>query len=153
MAKNTKQIALMQQKRGKLNELPKQLDDANRVFIGNLKSGTLQERYKSNTFPYGNLELLTEFSPLTNLIKYSPNMNGEKLYYMFEIIGERDFQSGNSKIKINDVEIEFSEINELISKINNAFENIEAFRSGLRIGLRTTADELVLEDVIEGSLD
>ena len=28
MAKNTKQIALMQQKRGKLNELPKQLDDA-----------------------------------------------------------------------------------------------------------------------------
>ena len=111
MAKNTKQIALMQQKRGKLNELPKQLDDAvfglaydaNRVFIGNLKSPALQERYSSNTFPYGNLEILTEFSPLTDLIKYSPNMNGEKLYYTFEINGERDFQNGNSKLKINDV--------------------------------------------------
>lgn len=162
MAKNTKQIALMQQKRGKLNEIPKQLDDAvfglaydaNRVFIGNLKNDSLQERYSSNTFPYGNLEILTEFSPLTDLVKYSPNMNGEKLYYTFEIIGIREFSEiENSKIKINDVEIEFSEINELIEKINNAFENIEAFRSGLRIGLRTTADELVLEDVIEGSLD
>lgn len=162
MAKNTKQIALMQQKRGKLNELPKQLDDAvfglaydaNRVFIGNLKSGTLQERYSSNTFPYGNLEILTEFSPLTNLIKYSPNMNGEKLYYTFEIIGTREFSEiENSKIKINDVEIEFTEREELIEKINNAFENIEAFSINSKLGLRTTADELVLEDVIEGSLD
>lgn len=162
MAKNTKQIALMQQKRGKLNELPKELDDAvfglawdaNRVFIGNLKSGTLQERYSSNTFPYGNLEILTEFSPLTNLIKYSPNMNGEKLYYTFEIIGTREFSEiENSKIKINDVEIEFTEREELIEKINNAFENIEAFSINSKLGLRTTADELVLEDVIEGSLD
>lgn len=162
MAKNTKQIALMQQKRGKLNELPKELDDAvfglawdaNRVFIGNLKSGSLQERYSSNTFPYGNLEILTEFSPLTDLIKYSPNMNGEKLYYTFEIIGTRDFSEiENSKIKINDVEIEFTEREELISKINNAFENIEAFSINSKLGLRTTADELVLEDVIEGSLD
>ena len=162
MAKNTKQIALMQQKRGKLNEIPKQLDDAvfglawdaNRVFIGNLKSGSLQERYKSNTFPYGNLEILTEFSPLTDLIKYSPNMNGEKLYYTFEIIGTREFSEiENSKIKINDVEIEFTEREELISKINNAFVNIEAFSINSKLGLRTTADELVLEDVIEGSLD
>jgi hypothetical protein len=162
MAKNTKQIALMQQKRGKLNELPKELDDAvfglawdaNRVFIGNLKSGSLQERYSSNTFPYGNLEILTEFSPLTDLIKYSPNMNGEKLYYIFEIIGTREFSEiENSKIKINDVEIEFTEREELISKINNAFENIEAFSINSKLGLRTTVDELVLEDVIEGSLD
>ena len=162
MAKNTKQIALMQQKRGKLNELPKQLDDAvfglawdaNRVFIGNLKSGSLQERYSSNTFPYGNLEILTEFSPLTDLIKYSPNMNGEKLYYTFEIIGTREFSEiENSKIKINDVEIEFTKRKELIEKINNAFVNIEAFSINSKLGLRTNADELVLEDVIYGSLD
>lgn len=162
MAKNTKQIALMQQKRGKLNELPKQLDDAvfglaydaNRVFIGNLKSPALQERYSSNTFPYGNLEILTEFSPLTDLIKYSPNMNGEKLYYTFEIIGTREFSEiENSKIKINDVEIEFTKRKELIEKINNAFVNIEAFSINSKLGLRTTADELVLEDVIYGSLD
>lgn len=95
MAKNTKQIGLMQQRNGKMNELPKQLDlasfgwayDTNRLFIGNSDHPTLKERFNMNIFPYGNVEILTEFSDLINIIKYNPNMNDEKIYYPIIIEG------------------------------------------------------------------
>jgi len=89
MAKNTKQIALIQNRHGKLNELPKQLstaefgfaDDTNQLFIGNDGHPTLKERLESNTLPYGNVEIFTEFSDHMRLIKYSPFMNGNRIYY------------------------------------------------------------------------
>ena len=117
MAKNTKQIASVQQRFGKLNELPKQLEtakfgwayDANRLFIGNPEHPTLEERYNSNTFPYGNVEILTEFSDLTGYIKYSPWMNGRKVHYPFSVIGtvENPVVSKDSSIIVNGIEIKF----------------------------------------------
>ena len=118
MAKNTKQVSLMQQKFGKLNELPKQLvksqfgfaTDENRLFIGNPEHPTLKERYESNTFPYGNVEILTEFSELTNQIKYSPWMNGKKVNYPITVLGNNEVTEipVGSSIIINDNEIEFT---------------------------------------------
>lgn len=118
MAKNTKQIGLLQQRFGKLNELPKQLvkaqfgfaDDKNRLFIGNPEHPTLKERYESNTFPYGNVEILTEFSDLTNLIKYSPWMNGRKIHYPITILGSNVVGKVpvGSSFFVNNQEIEFT---------------------------------------------
>lgn len=118
MAKNTKQIALIQNRHGKLNELPKQLstselgfaDDENRLFIGNPENPILKERYESNTFPYGNVEILTEFSELTTQIKYSPWMNGKKIHYPITVLGnvENPVVPVGSSIIINDQEIEFT---------------------------------------------
>ena len=70
MAKNTKQIALIQHRRGKLSELPTQLNEAelgfatdtNELFIGNPNNPGLMERIDSNIFPYGNVQILTEFT-------------------------------------------------------------------------------------------
>ena len=119
MVKNTKQISLMQQRHGKLNELPKQLstaqfgfaDDTNGLFIGNPDHPTLIDRYESDEFPYGNVEILTEFSDTTNLIKYSPWMNNKKLYYPLNIIGQTLYDNEKvkvgSSIKINETEIKF----------------------------------------------
>ena len=121
MVKNTRQISLMQQRHGKLNELPKQLstaqigfaDDTNGLFIGNPDHPTLKERYESDTFPYGNVEILTEFSDNSTLIKHSPWMNDERLYYPKVLEGTNstigmEINVGSS-IFINDQEIEFTD--------------------------------------------
>lgn len=117
MAKNTKQIALIQNRFGKLNELPKELSlaelgfahDTNQLFIGNSEHPTLKERLDSDTFPYGNVEILTEFSDLPNIIKYSPDMNGIKISYPITILGnvQNPIIKSGSSIFINDKEVKF----------------------------------------------
>lgn len=166
MVKNTTQIAKLHNRHGKLNELPKQLgmariglaDDTNQVFIGNDENPDLQERYDSNTFPYGNVEILTEFSPLPNIIKYSPHLDGEQIFYLIDIIGN-SFTSvpSGSKILINGEEIRFdnsSDILNVVSIINNHKFNkyaVKAKNNNGKLELITFADELVLQDVVGGN--
>ena len=111
MAKNTKQIALLQTRYGKLNELPKELSlgefgfayDTNQLFIGNSEHPTLKERLNSGISPYGNVEVLTEFSDLPYIIKYSPDMNGVKISYPITLLGNVEnptVKSGSSIIMI-----------------------------------------------------
>lgn len=80
MARNTKEISLIQHRTGKLSEMPKALNqseigvayDEGRVFIGNAKNTILANR---TVFPYQNLEILTEFSNLNDHFKYSYENN------------------------------------------------------------------------------
>ena len=80
MARNTKEISLIQIRSGKLSEMPKALHqseyglakDANRLFIGNASNTLLKNR---TIFPYQNLEILTEFSNLKDYFKYSYENN------------------------------------------------------------------------------
>ena len=118
MAKNTKQIALLQTRYGKLNELPKELSlgefgfayDTNQLFIGNSEHPTLKERLNSGISPYGNVEVLTEFSDLPYIIKYSPDMNGVKISYPITLLGnvENPTVKSGSSIIINDREVKFT---------------------------------------------
>ena len=77
MAKNTKQIALIQHRSGNLSELTNLHEseiglalDTNSLFIGNPNNPKLKERILSNTFPYGNIQILTEFTDNLAMIKY-----------------------------------------------------------------------------------
>ena len=80
MTRNTKEVALIQIRSGKLSEMPKALHqsefglakDSNRLFIGNASNTLLKNR---TIFPYQNLELLTEFSELKDYFKYSYENN------------------------------------------------------------------------------
>lgn len=80
MSRNTKEVALIQIRSGKLSEMPKALHqsefglakDANRVFLGNASNTILGNR---TYFPYQNLELLTEYSELKDYFKYSYENN------------------------------------------------------------------------------
>ena len=80
MTRNTKEVALIQIRSGKLSEMPKALHqsefglakDANRLFIGNAANPALKNR---EVFPYQNLELLTEYSELKDFFKYSYENN------------------------------------------------------------------------------
>lgn len=117
MAKNTKQIALIQNRFGKLNELPKELSlaemgfayDTNQLFIGNSDHPTLKERLNSGISPYGNVEILTEFSDIPYIAKYSPDMNGVKISYPITLLGNVENPEAifGSSIIINDKEIKF----------------------------------------------
>lgn len=169
MVKNTTQIAKLHNRHGKLNELPKQLgmariglaDDTNQVFIGNDENPDLQERYDSNIFPYGNVEILTEFSPLPTIIKYSPYLDGEQIFYLIDITGSRFTPSSEtplpaeSKIMINGEEINFGDnpivsIYQIMNVINNhKFNNynVKAKNNSGKLELLTFADELILQDV------
>ena len=83
MSRNTKEIALIQHRTGKLSEMPQALNqsefglasDANRLFIGNTANTYIANRTK---FPYQNLEILTECSNLDDFFIYSYKNNIEK---------------------------------------------------------------------------
>lgn len=75
MSRNTKEISLIQIRSGNMANLPQALHqaefglakDTNRLFIGNAINNELAKR---TTFPYQNLEILTEYSDLSTLFKY-----------------------------------------------------------------------------------
>lgn len=72
---NNIKVALIEHRTGLLDQIPESLNqselgfayDANRLFIGNPKNEELSIR---TTFPFQNVEILTEFSDLHNFIKY-----------------------------------------------------------------------------------
>ena len=122
MTRNTKEVALIQIRSGKLSEMPKALHqsefglakDANRLFIGNASNPALKNR---EIFPYQNLELLTEYSELKDYFKYSyenniTSANGEtdrlKLKEFLPIVISCHAEPGNvpeGTLKINGVDI------------------------------------------------
>ena len=80
MTRNTKEVAIIQIRSGKLAQIPEALNqsefglayDANRLFIGNPSNEELANRVE---FPWKNLEVLTEYSNLKDYYKYSYQYN------------------------------------------------------------------------------
>lgn len=72
---NNIKVALIEHRTGTISEIPSSLNqselgfayDANRLFIGNPNNEELSLR---TTFPYQNVEILTEFSDLHNYVSY-----------------------------------------------------------------------------------
>ena len=162
MAKNTKQIALIQHRRGQLSELPTQLNegefglaiDTNQLFIGNPNNQNLSNRISSNIFPYGNIEILTEFSNNLQKIKYTYKSNTDviaKLPITIYGTASNPILPANSSIIINDVEIFFknnSNLQSLVDIINSQKElDVKAFiYNNSYLGLISTGTEIYLED-------
>jgi hypothetical protein len=83
--RNTKEISLMEVRNGRESELPEALHpaefgfavDTNRLFIGNPNNPDLKTRVE---FPYKNLEILTEFTDLSERLvyQYVNNIDGNE---------------------------------------------------------------------------
>lgn len=139
MTRNTKEVALIQIRSGKLSEMPRALHqsefglakDANRLFIGNAANPVLKNR---EIFPYQNLELLTEYSELKDYFKYSyenniTSANGEtdrlKLKEFLPIVVSchttpTTVPAGILKINGIDISIDAgSDIYDIVNKINS----------------------------------
>jgi hypothetical protein len=139
MAKNTKQIALIQHRRGKLSELPKQLNvgefglslDTNELFIGNPDNPALAERIAKDEFPWGNIQVLTEFSDNLEKITYRYESNTDiKARLPIVITGSvsNPYIAASTSFYLNDVEIVFdaaASLTQIINKINS-YDNIGA---------------------------
>lgn len=174
MAKNTKQIALIQHRRGKLSELPYQLNEAeialatdtNDIFMGNPNNPVLQERVNADEpiFPYGNIQILTEFTDNMNKIEYTFNFDSSNVKYPIIATGSNNYPTipTGSSLIINGTEIVFTSeigdsvvgINEIISAINSADISVKASNNNGFIQLITTDTVLTLENgiVLENQL-
>ena len=119
MSKNTSQIALITHRRGLKSELPKQLNegefalttDTNEIFMGNPNNPVLQERLKGDEpkFPYGNIQVLTEFSDNMDRITYSYKNQLNPVTFPIVVKGtqyEPTLPKGSTLI-INEKEIQF----------------------------------------------
>lgn len=162
MAKNTKQIALIQHRRGNLSELPTQLNEAelgfatdtNELFIGNPSNPALAERIEANIFPYGNVQILTEFTENLKKITYTYKSNTDIIARLPIVItgtASSPVVAPNTSFFINSVEIKFTEssslskIIEIINKTPNL--NVKAFAyNNTFIGFISTGTEITLED-------
>lgn len=164
MAKNTKQIALMQHRRGKLSELPTQLNegefglalDTNQIFIGNPNNEELSKRISENIFPYGNIEVLTEFTDNLPKIKYTYKSNTD-INARIPIIIYGNISNpilpANTSIIINGTEIYFknnSTLQNIIDTIN-AEKNLDVkafIHNTSFLGLISSGLEIYIEDGI-----
>lgn len=149
MTRNTKEVALIQIRSGKLGEMPKALHqsefglakDANRLFIGNAANPALKNR---EVFPYQNLELLTEYSELKDYFKYSyennitsipgdSNVTRLELKEFLPIVvscqstSEESITIPAGVLKINDVEIV---IDHQITDMYEFIEIVNSYASG-----------------------
>ena len=134
MAKNTKQIALIQHRRGNLSELPTQLNEAelgfatdtNELFIGNPSNPALAERIEANIFPYGNVQILTEFTENLKKITYTYKSNTDIIARLPIVItgtASSPVVAPNTSFFINSAEIKFTESSSL-SKIIEIYVEI-----------------------------
>lgn len=127
MTKNTSQIALIQHRRGKLSELPYQLNegefalatDTNDIFMGNPDNPVLQDRINraEPIFPYGNIQLLTEFTDNMKYLKYSLKMNDTTVKFPISVKANNlnpELKKGSS-ILINGKEIFFGKETSVIN--------------------------------------
>ena len=162
MAKNTKQIALIQHRRGKLSELPKQLNegefglalDTNELFIGNSTNPALAERINKDEFPYGNIQILTEFTDNLHKITYRYISNTDVMARLPIVVTGTVIAPSvvlGTSIIINGIDVEFDtqySLDGLIDKINSVKDlDVKAFRDdNSHLVLITTASELTLED-------
>nr|DAV04558.1 MAG TPA: Pectate lyase [Caudoviricetes sp.] len=164
MAKNTKQIALIQHRRGQLSELPTQLNegefglalDTNQLFIGNPTNKKLSQRINENIFPYGNIEVLTEFTDNLQKIKYTYKSNTDTNARLPIIIyGQvsNPLLPANSSIIINGTEVYFKNNSTLQNIVNtiNSYNDlpVKAFiYNDSYFGLISTDLEIYVEDGI-----
>ena len=168
MAKNTKQIALIQHRRGKLSELPYQLNEAefalatdtNDIFLGNPNNPVLLERVNADepVFPYGNIQILTEFTDNMNKIEYTFNFDSSNVKYPIIATGTVNFPTvpTGSSLFINDVEVVFTNeigdsvvgLNEVVAIINKTSSKVKANVSNGFLQLITTENVLSLENGI-----
>lgn len=161
MVKNTKQIALIQNRRGRLSELPTQLNDGefglatdtNELFIGNGSNPALAERVASNTFPWGNVQILTEFTDNLKIITYRYESNTDVEARLPVIISGSVIPEvyANTSIKINGVEVLFdrrsTDITYIVKTINETEDlPVKAFNNNGKLGLISTETEITLED-------
>lgn len=162
MAKNTKQIALIQHRRGNLSELPTQLNEAelgfatdtNELFIGNPSNPALAERIEANIFPYGNVQILTEFSENLKKITYTYKSNTDVIARLPIVITGNvtsPIVAPNTSFFINSVEIKFTEsssLSKIIETVNKTPNlNVKAFaHNNTFIGFISTGTEITLED-------
>ena len=164
MSKNTSQIALITHRRGLKSELPKQLNegefalttDTNEIFMGNPNNPVLQERLKSNNpvFPYGNIQVLTEFSDNMNKIEYSykDNLNSIKLPIIVSGQNSNPNIPNNTVLIINGEEIEFTSSNnnltleEVINIINERNLTTKSRNNNGRLELICYDNSLTLEN-------
>ena len=158
MAKNTKQIALIQHRRGNQSELTDLHEgefglatDTNSLFIGNPNNPKLKERIQSNTFPYGNIQVLTEFSDNLDMIKYVySNGNGSKLPII--VTGSKLYPSipAGTTIVINGQTITFDKETDaqgFCDKINSLNLGVKAqVVEGGKIQIISNGETLVLEN-------
>lgn len=162
MAKNTKQIALIQHRRGKLSELPAQLNEAefglatdtNELFIGNPTNPALAERIEANIFPYGNIQVLTEFTENLKKITYTYKSNTDVIARLPVVIYGNVASptvAPNTSIFINSTEVRFNysaSLNKIVEIINATPDlNVKAFvHNNSFLGLISTSTEIVLEN-------
>lgn len=158
MAKNTKQIALMQHRRGNQSELTDLHEgefglatDTNSLFIGNPNNPKLKERIQSNTFPYGNIQVLTEFSDNLEMIKYVFS-NGSESNLPIIVTGSKLYPSipAGTTIVINGQTITFDKETDaqgFCDIINSLNLDVKAqVVEGGKIQLISNGDTLVLEN-------
>lgn len=172
MARNTKEISLIQIRQGNLSELPRALHqaefglgkDGNRLFIGNAENSILQNR---TTFPYQNLEILTEMSDLSNYLKYVYENNiytvdgvenrteyKEIIPLVFHCSAEEPIINRMMSFKINNYTIFVNEnatINDIIDAINSKSDVTHVYATKLQgtnfITFISFTSGVALEDV------
>lgn len=141
MGNNIKQIALMQIRRGRLDELPYALEegefglatDTLDLFVGAPNSDKIKHRISEKVFPYGNLRVLTELSESLKISAYTYHGNLE-IGALFPIIlhGTTTLPiiPATTSFEINGVTITLNEATDLVTlctTINN--ENIPNVRA------------------------
>ena len=161
MAKNTKQIALIQHRRGKLSELPKQLNegefgialDTNEVFIGNPENPALAERIAKDEFPWGNIQILTEYTDNLRKITYRYISNTDvkaKLPIVITGTVSNPHVYPDTSIIINGTEIVFDSayaLSSIITHINSYNLPVKAFTyDNVNISFISTDTNITLEN-------
>ena len=177
MVRNVKEVSLIQVRQGNLSELPKPLHqgeiglakDVNRLFIGNPDNTELSTRTE---FPYQNIEILTEFSDMNmlisylyenNIVKVNGVSNREKYIQTNSVIGyctvDNPIISKDSKLKINDIELEFQinqNIDNIISNINSISSQSGLFATKLlnenKITLINVSKSMSIENIDDGTV-
>lgn len=129
MGNNITQVALMQIRRGRLDELPYALEegefglatDTLDLFIGAPNSDKIKHRINEKVFPYGNLRVLTELSESLKISAYTYHGNME-IGALFPIIlhGTTTLPiiATGTSFEINGVTITLEEDTDLVTLCN-----------------------------------
>lgn len=139
---NNIKVALIEHRTGTLSEIPAALNqselgfayDANRLFIGNPNNEELSLR---TTFPYQNVEILTEYSDLHNYISYRYINNIKEIGDItepeqlmerepFMVVCDTAQNNVSGTLTLNDVDFEVvadESLNLLAKRINARYED------------------------------
>jgi hypothetical protein len=124
------------------------------LFIGNSTEKKLKDRVDGKIFPYGNVQILTEFTDNLKVINYTYKSNTDVVARLPIIITgsvASPIIAANTSIIINSIEVVFKEtstLSSIINTINNIESlNVRAFSTdNSHISLITTDTKLSLEE-------